>query len=213
MTDRRRSILGALLAALTIWGVGSPEPALAQMGPDLNFMALSWARGRFMGPVICMREGSAGDAIRRVIISPGPRHARPQVDRIAFHPIEVDGAERCTDELGGKQPDLQGNLHITLPGRPRRDLAQAEFNRALRQEHGFEFAIVGGRLRVTGWGEERETKLVDFSGGVARMLEVRPGSDAARMLTGFGDSRRLSLEIESPEGLRVRLLLVQYDVR
>ena len=51
--------------------------AVAQPRPiDFNALALDWARGRYLSPVICETDGELVRGGRRLLITPGPRHAR-----------------------------------------------------------------------------------------------------------------------------------------
>jgi hypothetical protein len=205
----RRLALAAALAA-SLWAAA--RPAGAQMA-DLNAMARQRLRGRYASPVVCEGGGSASRAIRRLVVSAGPRHARPPVDRISFHGIDVVNADRCADVLGVEQPEVRGTLDVTLPGTPRPDLAQAEFQRTLRLQGGFDFAVSSGKLQLRGWGPEAPVRVVDFAGGTARVREVAPGSDAARILADLEGPRKLSLELAAPGGESLAFQLVLYDVR
>jgi len=195
----RRLPSGALAALLALGPLGLASPARADL-PDLNQRALQWLRGRWASPVVCERDGDAHRTLRRLVISPAPRHVRPRADRLAFYGVEVESASRCTDAMGVAAPDVRGTLLLSLPGISRPDLAQADFQRALRQNGGFDFAIVSGRLRLTGWGDAPEPRIVDFAGGTIRARAVRRGSDAARILADLDGPRKLTLEVESPDG-------------
>ncbi|HKJ25333.1 MAG TPA: hypothetical protein VKB65_10960 [Myxococcota bacterium] len=199
------------LAALAAWAEGA---ASAQGMPDLNLRALDWLRGRWASPVVCERNGEPVETARRLVIAPAPKRVRPASDRITFHGVEIDTATRCSDVLGAAAPDVRGTLVVTLPGMSRPDLAQSEFQRALRQTGGFDFAVVEGRLRMTGWGEGSEPRIVDYAGGVVRVREVRRGSDAARILADMPSPRKLTLELEADDGAeRLAFPMVFYDFR
>jgi hypothetical protein len=199
------------LSALATLAAGA---ALAQPMPDLNLRALDWLRGRWASPMICERGGEPVETARRLVIQPGPKHVRPAADRITFYGVELDDAERCSDVLGAEVLDVRGSILVTLPGMSRPDLAQAEFKRTLRQDGGFDFEVVSGRLRLVGWGEDRTPRIVDFSGGAARVHEVRRGSDGARLLADLASPRKLSFELESADGAeRLAFPMVLYGFR
>jgi len=182
--------------------------------PDLNLRALQWLRGRWASPLVCDRGGEILETAHRLVIAPAAKHVRPPSARITFHGVEVEGATRCSDIVGGETPDLDGTIVVTLPGRSRPDLAQAEFQRTLRQVGGFDFAVASGRLRLTGWGEHAEPRIVDFAGGTARAREVRRGSDAARVLADLASPRKLTFELENADGdERLAFPMVFYDFR
>jgi len=195
----RRARLGARAALLVLgpWSLASPAHAGP---PDLNQRALQWLRGRWASPIVCESNGDAHRTLRRLVISSGPRHDRPATDRLAFFGVEVEAASRCNDAMGVAAPDVRGSLFLTLPSISRPDLAQSDFQRALRQSGGFDFDVVSGRLRLTGWGEAAEPRIVDFAGGTVRARVVRRGSDAARILADLEGPRKLTLEVESPDG-------------
>jgi hypothetical protein len=186
----------------------------AQAMPDLNLRALDWLRGRWASPVMCERGGELVGSTRRLVIAPAPRHVRPPSDRVTFHGVEYEDATRCSDLMGVEVPDVQGHLLVTLPGMSRPDLAQSEFQRALRQTGGFDFEVTSGRLRLTPWEEGAEPRVVDFEGGVARVREVRRGSDAARLLADIRSPRKLTFELESADGSEhLAFPMVFYDFR
>lgn len=215
MTSSARAARATRLAlgiALAAAAGGGAQPAAAQLA-DLNALALDWLRGRYASPVVCEGGGTAAQAIRRVVVAAGPRHARPAVDRVTFHGIDVVNADRCTDVLGVAQPEVRGALELTLPGASRPDLAQAEFQRALRYQNGFDFTVSSGRLQLRDWGPAAAVRVVDFAGGAARVRQVRPGSDAARILADFDGPRKLSLELTAPGGEALSFHLVLYDYR
>jgi len=214
---RRRRARAAALALVAGASCAVAAAAWAQM-PDLNLLALGWLRGRWASPVVCEQpDGAAQRTLRRVVVSPGPRHARPPTARMAFHGVESNGAVRCSDAVGGPAPDVRGSIQVTLPGTSRPDLARSEFQRAMRQHGGFDFEIESGRLRILGWDtgeDEAEARIVDFEGGTVRAREVRRGSDAARILADLHGPRKLTLEVESADGeARLSYHMVLYDQR
>ncbi len=205
MAPLRSACWGFLALALAF-------PATAQ-GPDLNYLALDWVRGRFASPVVCEGGGEAARVQRRLTVAPGPKRARPITNRITFHGIDVKKAERCMDVLGKDQPEVRGGIQITLPGHSRPDLAPSEFRRVLRNEGGFDFDITEGRLQLTDWSVPRERRVIDLRGGKARFRAVRRGSDAARILSGYESPQKLTLELEAPEGETLQFQLALYDFR
>lgn len=206
-----------LAAALLLAVVGHAGLALAQgakAGPDLNALALDWARGNYGSPFVCEVEGSPVRAVRRVLIAPVPGSDRGPMDKIQFPDPEAKGASRCFSELGGDEPLVDGSLSISLPGRSRPDTARYDFGSALRRENGFRFDVRAGTLRVKGWGAgNEEPKLVEFTGGHAALHAVVPGSDAERLLRGFISPRKLILEIEAPDGTKLSFALFQITER
>ena len=187
--------------------------AIAQQRPlDLNALALDWSRGRYLSPVICETEGDFTRGGRRLLITPGPRHAVPLVNRILFSDLEVPDATRCFDELGREQPNVVGQLQFRHPGRSRVDTAQRDFKAALRRDKGFEFRVTGGTLRIQTVGES-ESRDVAFRGGLARLHAIGPGSDDARALSDLVGLRTLLLELEAPDGTRLRLPLLMTELR
>jgi hypothetical protein len=179
---------------------------------DLNVLALDWARGRYLSPVICETDGELVRGGRRLLITPGPRHARPPTDRILFSDLEVPDATRCFDELGVEQPNVLGQLEFRHLARARPDTAQRDFKAALRRDRGFEFAIARGTLRIQPVGSD-EPRDVDFGGGEARLHAIAPGSDDARLLGDLIGLRKLVLELESPDGTLLRLPLLMTELR
>lgn len=182
--------------------------------PGLNELALEWARGEFRAPLICEIDGVPHRALRRVLVSPGPRYARIPMNRLAFFDLETPEGTRCHDETGGVEPNAVGSLALALEDYSRRDTVRRDFDTALRKEGGFDFRIRAGRLRIGAPGEETSTlPEIDFSGGTARIRTVKRGSDAFRRLAEFGQLRKLSLVLEAPDGTRLSFDLVQFGLR
>ncbi len=103
---------------------------------------------------------------------------------------------------------------LTLDGRSRPDTAAHDFQAALRRQGGFEFQIRAGRLRLGEPGKPPDAlREVDFKGGTAEIRRVERGSDAHRRLADFGERRKLSLNLEAPDGTRLGLDLVQFGHR
>ena len=179
---------------------------------DLNLLALDWARGRYLSPVICETDGNLTRGGRRLLIAPGPRHSVPPVARVIFSDLDVPSASRCFDDLGKAQPNVTGQLQMRLLGHSRSDTARRDFKTALRRKNGFEFRVVSGKLRIETVGESNPQE-VDFRGGDARLHLIAPGSDDARMLGDLRGLRKLTLEIEAPDGTLLRFPLLMTELR
>ena len=181
--------------------------------PGLNEFALEWTRGEYRAPLICEIDGVPYRALRRILVSPGPRQhatshepARPlRSGGTRGHPLpRRDGwraAERDREPRSGPRgalPTRHGRA-ATSTGAPQ-----------------------GGRLRIPdphraaadrGAGEPASAlREVDFSGGTA-IRKVERGSDAFRRLADFGQRRKLSLVLEAPDGTRLSFDLVQFGLR
>jgi hypothetical protein len=195
-----------------------PAAALGQApggpSPDLNQLALEWIRGEYRAPLICEIDGVPYRALRRILVSPGPRNTRTPMNRLALFDLEAPEGTRCHDETGGEQPNAIGNLALVLEGRSRPDTAGRDFDLALRKEGGFQFRIRTGRLRLGAPGEAASAlQAIDFSGGTADVRKVERGSDAFRRLSDFGQQRKLSLVLEAPDGTRLSFDLVLFGLR
>ncbi len=202
----RRAAAGLVSAALA----ASAGAAWAQLGggaATLNTLALGWTRGQYVAPLMCEIDGAPRRGGRRIVIGPGPRHARPPTNRIHFVSLQVEKAKRCFTEFGGEEFEVTGNLEIALPGRSRPDTASREFSSALRRDRGFDFEVRSGVLQIQPVGDG-SPRAVDFRGGQARLREVAPGSDAARLLAEY-PGRQLTLELEAPDGTALRYRMVQ----
>jgi len=190
-------------------------PAHAQNSSiSLNDFAVDWARGRFASPVVCIFEGEPTRGMRRVTISAGPVHARPRVARVQFKDIEAEEASRCTSDLGHSVSNVRGTVEIHLAATQPRDTAMRDFKSELRRNHGFEYVISSGRLRFDPIGEAPgKTQTVNFQGGTAGLFEIRPGSDAGRLLADFSSPRRVLLTLEAKGGKRLEIPLFMTDFR
>jgi hypothetical protein len=203
-----RAVAGWLAGGLLVACAAAAQPQVI----DLNLLALDWARGRYLSPVICETSGELTRGGRRLMITPGPRHARPPVARILFSDLEVPGATRCFDELGSEQPNVVGQLEFRHLGRSRPDSAERDLKAALRRDKGFDFHVARGTLRIQTVGEP-EARAVDFRGGEVRLHAIAPGSDDARRLGDLVGLRKLLLELEAPDGTRLRLPLLMTELR
>jgi hypothetical protein len=181
---------------------------------SVNDLAVDWARGRFASPVVCIFDGEPTRGMRRVAISAGPTHARPRVARVQFKDIEADEATRCTSDLGHSVSNVRGTVEIHLAATQPRDTAMRDFKSELRRNHGFEYVISSGRLRFDPIGEAPgKTQTVDFQGGTAGLFEIRPGSDAGRLLADFSSPRRVLLTLQAKDGKRLEIPLFMTDFR
>lgn len=201
---RLHRLAAAALVTLLSSGASAQSPGL-----DLNILALDWARGNYGSPLLCEVEGEAVRAIRRVLIAPDTGSERGPTDRIQFPDPEARGASRCFSELGSAEPLVSGTLFVSLPGRSRPDTARYDFESALKRAGGFVFDVREGKLTVRGWEPGRDAATVDFKGGVARLHQVKPGSDAERLLRGFSAPRKLELVLEAQDGTTLRFYLFQ----
>jgi hypothetical protein len=185
---------------------------LAQAGParDLNWLALQWSRGDFRAPVVCEIDGVAHRGLRRVLVSPGPRHLDPAVNRLRFYDLEVPPGSRCVTEWG-EAPNVIGSLTFLRRGTSRVDTAEHDFRSALRREGGFEYEIPSGRLKVGPSHDPEALHEVDFGGGRLRLTQVERGSDAWRRLAEFTTPVKRQLELEAPDGTRLTFDLVQFE--
>lgn len=194
----------ALPLALLLFGAGvvSPHAALAQGAPlTLPEMALEWASGNFGSPLICQIDDRPIRGLRRLSIAPDPRLPRQSVYRITFTDLEIGDASRCFTELEPEVPNVVGSVQIRLPGTYRADTAERDFREVMRRKRGFEFEITEGLLGIQPVKRPLEpAKRVRFAGGKARLYEVKPGTDSARLLAGFDAPRKLLLELEAKDG-------------
>ncbi len=207
-----RSAFGWGLLALLL----AAPPAAAQSGPqpDLTDLALAWARGEYRAPLVCTLGGEPRRGLRRILITPESSARGRRADRIRFFDLQAEGASRCVNALGEPEPNLEGLLRITLQTPSRPDVATRDFKDALRRDRGFEFAILSGALRITPvGGQEAAGRTVDFSGGTARLVGIRAGTDAARILADFRSPRKLELTLRARSGEEVRLRLFQTGLR
>jgi len=202
-------VAGAALCATLALVLGA-SPALAQgvAERDLGDLALQWIRGDFRSPMVCEIDGEPRQALRRIRIADGPRRSTRPTSRILFFDLEAPPDTRCMDMTGGEELNVTGQLVIRFDGRRRADTAGYDFQAALRREGGFRFPVQVGALRVGPPGGALEEH--DLGEGTVRITRVAPGSDTARRLAEFGPRRKLRLEVEAEEGLRLAFDLVQF---
>jgi hypothetical protein len=152
--------------------------------------------------------------IRRVVIGAGPRSVEQRVDRVSFVDLGASGGTRCHDELGVEEKNVAGSLLIAYtPKRPRSDTPQRDFEQELKAGP-LPFAIVAGKLRIGDATQPPESlPEVDFEGGKLSLAILERGSDDARRLGDLGGERRLRIEVESRDGTRFGMPLVEYERR
>jgi hypothetical protein len=200
-------------AAWALAALAAPVAALAQAtGPDLNTLALLWTRGDFRAPIVCEIDGEARRGFRRIEVEPGPRAVEPPVNRLQFHDLEVPPGTRCIAEARGPVPNVIGSLAFLRRGPARVDTARHDFGQQLRREGGFDFEVVGGRLRAGPSEDPAAAHEIEMKGGRVRFLEVERGSDAWRRLAEF-PGRRLRLLVEAPDGTALDFDLVELEPR
>jgi hypothetical protein len=210
--SRPRFRLAALLAIAA--SIAASSSAQQGASPDAVDLALTWARGGFASPVICRFGDKVERGIRRVVIAPGPRSVERRVDRVNFVDLGASGGTRCHDELGVEEKNIVGSLLITYtPKRPRSDTPQRDLEQELRSGP-LPFAIVAGKLRIGDATQPVESlPEVDFEGGKLWLGTIERGSDEARRLGDFVSERRLRIEIESRDGVRIAMPLALYERR
>jgi len=214
MASRNLALGIALAAGLCAAAAEAQSPQAGGAGPDINTLALEWARGQYRAPMVCDFEGGPQRVLRRVLIAPGPIGELPIQDRIEFPDPEAPGAKRCFSELGSDEPFVAGRLSLTMRERPRPDTASHDFEQTMRHEHGFEFEVVAGRLKLGRFGAADDPpKEIDFSHGKAKLRLVEPGSDAARLLSEFQGLPGFTLELTSPDGTHVMFYLARVSER
>ena len=208
-TGRAARRLAPVALALALGAAAAPAQIRPPgSDPDLNDLALAWVRGRYGAPLVCEIEGAPRRVMRSLLIAPGAQDALPPVDRIHFTEVESRQVTRCFGEASGDQPNLGGELEVTLPGRSRPDTAGHDFEQELRQHGGFVFQVRSGRLRVSAWGDAAEAREVDFAGGEATLRAVERGSDTARVLQEFEGRPLRVLELKARDGTLLRFPLV-----
>src|SRR3990172_2579948 len=105
---RERRGLGRLGAAL-LAALGLTAAAAAQTAaPDLNHLALEWARGDFRSPLVGEIDGTPRLRLRRVTMPPRPppleRPARPRRRRPPPRPRAAGAASGAGWSAGGGAP-------------------------------------------------------------------------------------------------------------
>lgn len=205
---------GLFAVLVLLLGVASPGRGQVPGEATVADMALDWSRGRYATPLICELDGKLVRGLRRVLITPGPSHERPRVNRIVFVDLEVETASRCFAELAGDVPNVTGSVEIQLPSTRRRDTARRDFREALRRKGGFEFHISSGGLKLQPVTQPPSSaRGVDFRGGRASLVILAEGSDEARLLAAFPSPRKLMLELSAKDGTKLSFPLYMTDLR
>jgi hypothetical protein len=200
-------------AAWVLAALAFPAAAPAQpQGPDLNTLALLWTRGDFRAPLVCEIDGEARRGFRRIQVGAGPQGLQPPANRVRFHDLEVPPGSRCIAEARGPVPNVSGSLTFRRRGPSRVDTARHDFEQKLRREGGFDFEVLGGRLRAGPSEDPAAAREIEMKGGRVRFVEVERGSDAWRRLVEF-PGRRLRLLVEAPDGTALEFDLVDLEPR
>ncbi len=207
----------SVLVFVLVFGLalsGKGQIPSSQREPTVADMALDWSRGRFASPLICELDGTLVRGLRRVLITPGPSHQRPRVNRIVFVDLEVDEASRCFGELAGDVPNVTGSIQIHLSSSRRSDTAQRDFRESLRRKRGFDFRIAAGGLKLQPVTQPPSpTRGVDFRGGTASLRTLEVGSDDSRLLAPFPSPRKLLLELSARDGTKLSFPLYMTELR
>lgn len=183
-------------------------PALAS-GQGVRELAGAWAQGDYRAPLVCVLDGTAREALRRVRILPARPVDPPAVLRLAFHDLEAPPGIACSSGSGARELNVVGVLELTFDGRTRPDTGEVDFRNTLKRDGGFRFRVTGGRLRVGEVGAAGAAlEEVDFAAGEAEIRGIPPGSDAARRLSAFGGERQRELRLTSAGGRRLAFELV-----
>ena len=208
-----RALAILVLVCAAALPAGGQRPGAAQE-ITVAELALGWSHGRFASPVICQLDGRPVRGLRRIVISPGPAHVRPLVNRIVFVDMEVEEATRCIAELQGDVPNVTGQVQFRLHSTRRSDTAQRDFREQLRRKQGFEFDIVSGGLKIQPVTRPETPALgVDFRGGKLSLHEIQKGTDASRLLAPFPSPRKLLLELSARDGTKLSFPLYMTDPR
>ncbi len=199
---RQTGLVGfALLLALTV-----ARGASGQAEPDLNALALGWAAGEYVSPILCQVDGEPIRALRRLRVLPLPRRSERLVAELSFSDLEAEQASRCFNALGDEERNLVGVLKIRLAGRSRPMTARRDFRAQLKRARGFTFDVASGALVIATVGETAaETRRVDFRGGRLELRLAQRGSDAARRLADLPGPRKVVFVLESRDGTRIEL--------
>ena len=195
MPDPRLHILGAIATLLL---AGGPSVTAAEPMLDLNQRALAWTGGDYIAPLVCEFPDGVKRGVRKLRVTPGPRHIRPSTARLSFPGMELPPGTTCTNDTGTAQPNVTGSVLYHLKAISRPDIADHEFTEALERDGGFTFDIREGVLEVSG-------EKVDFKDGHARFSQVVPGSDAFRRLQDIPGLRKLGLTLTAPDGTELLL--------
>ena len=199
----------ARYARAALWLAAVVLPALAS-SEGVRELALGWAQGDYRAPLVCVLDGTAREALRRVRIQPGLPTDAPYTLRLTFHDLDAPPGIACAGISGEPEPNIVGVLELAFDRRSRPDTGEVDFRNALRREGGFRFRVTGGHLRIGRAGAPSgELTDVDFAGGTAEIRSIPPTSDAARRLATFGSERQRELKLRAAEGQPLAFELVE----
>ena len=173
---------------------------------SVNEFVLLWIQGNYASPLVCKIGDRAQRGLRRILIEAGsvnvkPGSAEPAVGVVRFVDLEVQGASRCSSEVGGSTPNITGELRVRHPITRLRDTALRDFEAELRRKYGFELEIVKGSLLLSEVGAHPpRVESLDFRGGKLRVHLLRRGSDGLRLLEDLPSPRKLMLEFTTRAG-------------
>lgn len=182
-------------------------PAQQAKDPTLGTLALRWTEGAFLAPIVCQTPDGPKRVNRRLRIRKSRRTEYREMNEITFFPLDIEEATRCFTELGNEQPDIRGSLRIAFPDQIRPDIAQHDFDSALKRAGGFDFAVPSGSLRISGL-DAQDGRVLRVDQGEVKIYQVRRGTDAARVLADWGDRPKRLLTIEAKDGTRIELQTV-----
>ena len=122
-------MLTATLTATVLLCAISARPAVAQGGrpPSLNEFALGWLVGSYTAPLVCVLNGEPRRGLRRIVISPGSKHARPPVAKISFIDIRPESASRCFSAFVKSEPNLTETFEIHIENLTYHDTGARDF--------------------------------------------------------------------------------------
>ena len=194
-------------AALWLVAAGLSAPASSQ---GVRELALAWAQGDYRAPLVCVLDGTAREALRRVRIQPGRPTDAPSALRLTFHDLAAPPGIACASVSGAPEPNVVGVLELAFDGRSRPDTGEVDFRNALRREGGFRFRVTAGHVRVGAAGTPTDQLAdVDFAGGTVEIRSIPPASDAARRLAAFGSDRQRELRLTAAEAQPLAFELVE----
>jgi hypothetical protein len=192
----------------------APAVSGAQAQPALSDLVVEWARGRYASPLLCEMDGKLVRGVRRVILRPpASSHHRSSLV-IQFIDIKADDASRCVTSTGQPMPNLVGQVELRLPGSDHPETARRDFKRAMQREHGFDFDVLNGIVRVqTITSPPAPISKVDYRGGRAALRLALPATDAAREMAEFQSPRKLVLSLQPAAGAPIELPIFQVGSR
>lgn len=205
-----RRLAGAGLAIAL--GLASAAPA-QQL--DERALSLRFAQGIWRAPLVCqLPDGSNHQALRRLLVKPGPRAARQPLDQLTFFDLQAPPGTRCQTAEGHDEPNILGTLRLTSDARTEGTTGDRDLRETLRREGAVVLQVSHGALKLLPpGGPDSAAHLVDFAGGTARFEPVRRGSDSFRRLAEYGEHRKLALRLTAPDGTALSFDLVDLGGR